>query len=315
MTPILLAAVLAYGFNPGDKVDYTLKATFDGFVPVLGGQEGKFEVTLGFVVEGVKTAEANQVSAASEAKTFELKVNGAQLMNSVDAIKDYFPRTTVIYEKSGKIIKSDAPDLKLPVRLPGLDAKRFPDITYLPIEFPANEIAIGSQWRFEKIFDGSPIRYDCRVVKLDENRAEISIDAEQSYDALENESMEIVVKEEDAISSVKTKLSGKGTAVLDRKAGRIKSFDMNGDSVSEVTDLKTKKTTTRKLKTRLLVEEKAPLTRISGHASENRPFLERILRDINRSWDQQVQKARVGYMILKPKVEAWIRSGMSMIRI
>ena len=39
--------------------------------------------------------------------------------------------------------ESDAPNVKLPVRLPGLDVKRFPDITYVPIQFPDRELKTG----------------------------------------------------------------------------------------------------------------------------------------------------------------------------
>lgn len=257
---ILLALSLvpvAYGFSPGVNLDYDVNVRFEGFIPVLGGQEGKVEVDMGVRVEGLEKKDAN-LRSSSDIKRFKISFNGAELPLTLDSIKDYFPKNTIELSPAGQIVKTDAPELKLPVRLPGLDAKRFPDITYLPIQFPDSEMEIGKTWEFKKNFDGSDITYTCKATKVDPDWVEVDMTMAQSYTILENESKEVVTDKKDAIASVATTLKGSGRVIFDRKRGVVTAFSASADADSRATDLKTKLETRRMLKTILEVKLKEP---------------------------------------------------------
>ena len=173
---MLTALLLAYQL-PLAPMNYDLRVVFTGMIPILGGNEGEADVRLGVQVQGLGVKD-NVAKATSELTSAKLIFNGGTLPLTLDNVKDFFPKTTVEFSPQGKILKSDAPDVDLPVRLPGLDVKRFPDITYLPVEFPNKELAIGDKWSFEKSFAGSPVTYECELTKLDEKTATISLKVE-----------------------------------------------------------------------------------------------------------------------------------------
>lgn len=280
---LLVLAPSIYGFAPDTRLDYDVKVLFDGFIPVLGGQEGKVEVQMGVKVDGLSPEQGNQ-RAASEIKRFKILFNGAELPLTLDNVQDYFPRTTISVTPYGRILKTDAPDLSLPVRLPGLDAKRFPDITYLPIEFPESEtLTKGTKWEFRKSFDGSDIVYTCEATKVDDAVVEVDLKMTQSYSVLENAAKEVVKDRQDAVASVDTKLDGSGRVIFDRKAGVVKAFSASATAVSNATDLKTKLESRRVLKTTLEVglQEKV--------ATQQKP--ETLLSKAQGIWNSAVSSA------------------------
>lgn len=278
---LLALAPVAYGFGPELKLTYDVKVGFEGFIPVLGGQEGKVEVLMGVSVDGL-SPEGTNLRAASEIKKFKLSFNGAELPLTVDSVKDFFPRTTIQFTPGGRIVKTDAPDLKLPVRLPGLDAKRFPDITYLPVEFPETSVEKGQAWEFKKSFGDSDVVYKCTAALVSADSVEVDMTMNQTYTVLENEAKEIVVDRKDAVNSVETTMTGSGRAIFDRKRGVVKVFSANGNSVSTVTDLKTKLESRRVLKMVLEValKEKEP--------AQPRPT--GIVDRARQAWDAVVAK-------------------------
>lgn len=270
MVALLLSAALApvaYGFGPATKLAYDANVTFEGFIPILGGQEGKVEVAMGVSVEGLSSTEPKQLRAASEIKKFKIVFNGAELPLTLDNVRDYFPRTTIKLTPEGKIVATDAPDLTLPVKLPGLDAKRFPDITYLPIEFPETGVEPGTTWSFKKSFAGSDVTYTCKVAEMTETTVKVDLGIQQSYELLEDEAKQVVTNEKDAVARVKTDLNGTGVVEFDRKLGVVRVFNADAKAVSKATDLKTKETSERVLTTKLAIKLIQPEKKTSGSAT------------------------------------------------
>lgn len=267
MISLLLAiAPVAYGFAPGIKLDYLMTAEFDGFIPVLGGQQGKVQIDLAVGVEGLEPKDS-RLRAASELKKFKIVFNGGELPLGLEEVKDYFPRTTIEISPMGEVLKTDAPNVNLPVRLPGLDARRFPEISYLPVQFPAGDLTQGQTWEFKKGFGGSDVTYKCLAAKVDDATVEVEMDLDQSYLVMENEAKEIVTDKKDAIASVKTDLRGSGRVIFDRKRGVVLAFSANATSISVATDLKTKKDTRRELATKLNVKLKVQDKQVQGPTS------------------------------------------------
>jgi predicted HNH restriction endonuclease len=152
-------------------------------------------------------------------------------------VQTYFPRTTISLERNGKIVESDAPNIKLPVRLPGLDVKRFPDITYVPIQFPDREMKTGDTWMFKKKFGESDIDYTCTVGEKKEDAVIINVSIKQEYELLEDAALEVVTEEKNAEHRVKTVMSGSGIVLFDTKRGSVVKAEMVNDAVSDVTKL------------------------------------------------------------------------------
>jgi hypothetical protein len=251
MTASLLAfAVMstAYRFEPGVEHEYMLKTTFEGFIPILGGVEGTAGVEIGFTVMGGPMKEGHQ-TAASELTSFVLKFGGEPLPLGLDAAQEFFPKTTVQLSPLGKVLKTDAPDKDLPVKLPGLDAQKFPDFTYLPILLPEEGLVTGGKWSFERIFGGSPLKYDCTVESLAGDLAKINVKVEQKYEVFEDDALQVVKEEADAAVLAKTVMSGSGQVQFDTKRGLVVKSLIKAAAETEVTDLATKEVTTRSLNT------------------------------------------------------------------
>lgn len=247
---LAFASTLQYGFAPGLAKTYTMKAEFTGFLPILGGNEGKVEVDIGFKLQGNAGKDGN-LSATSDISRFKIVFNEATLPLTTENVKEFFPKTTIVISPGGKLVSTDAPNLSLPVRLPGLDVKRFPDISYLAIEFPPTELSEGDTWTFSKSFGDTDVVFDCRLVALSETEAKIDLKMSQDYQVLEDLDKQVVKDEKDAFARVKTTMKGAGKAVFDRKLGLISTFEAKADAVSEVTELKSGKVSKRSLVNKL----------------------------------------------------------------
>ncbi len=248
-----LAILLTYAFTPQTNLTYDAKVTFEGFIPILGGQQGKVEVKMMVAVKGGEPKDGN-LAASSKLNTIEITFNGEKLPLTLENVEEFFPKTSVTLTPFGKVLTSDAPDKKLPVKLPGLDAKRFPDITYLPLEFPSSGIQLEKSFTFTKSFGESPVLYTVTPTKIDEASAEFKVELRQDYTVLEDETSEVVKVEADAISMVKTEVIGAGTITFNRKLGVVQTMKIESTAESNVTDLATKKVTKRLLRTILDVK-------------------------------------------------------------
>lgn len=250
MTLAALSLILTpavYQFEPSTKMSYDVKVSFDGFLPILGGNEGKADVIMVVDVQGRAKVGSN-VAATNEISSCEILFNGAKLPLTLENVIDYFPKTNIEATPGGKIVKNDAPNRRLPVRLPGLDVRRFPDITYLPVEFPEAGITEGSSWTFSKSFGESDLVYTCTPTAIRNDRALIDVKVEQKYDVFEDDALE-VVKEADAVAKVETVMTGTGQVTFDLKRGQAVKVRMTNNAVSKSTNIKSKKVTERKLKT------------------------------------------------------------------
>ncbi len=260
MITALLALALTpavYGLGPSQKLNYDVTLGFDGFLPVMGGNQGEVKVDMGIKVEGLAPKEKD-LQAASTLTGFSLSYNGAPLGLGVETVQEYVPRTVTRMTPAGKVVATDAPNRSLPVRLPGLDIKRLADITYLPLEFPEGGVSVGDVWSFSKAFADSPMKYDCRVVSIDGNRLKVGVKTTQEYENLEDEALQVVKDAKDACAKVKTTMAGAGEVEFDLVRGVVLKSHIKSDSTSISTDLKSGEATERKLTMTLDAKLKEP---------------------------------------------------------
>lgn len=254
MGPLLALALATaeYKIEPAAKHSYVMDAEFNGFLPILGGNEGKAEIRMGIAVSG-EAKNAGEVKLASEISAFSIKFNGAPLPLGLEAVQDFFPKATVTINNQGKVLANTAPNTPLPVRLPGLDPRRLPDITFVPLEFSSEEVKPGLSWKFERDFSGAPLAYTCKVETVEGDVATVSVAVKQEFTALENEGLEVVKKEEDAVASVKTVMTGDGRVWFNLSGGYALGSEMQNVAVSSVTPLKQGRKSERRLTTKLNV--------------------------------------------------------------
>ncbi|MCU0316222.1 MAG: hypothetical protein MUC92_06490 [Fimbriimonadaceae bacterium] len=226
----------AYGFSPDAKHEYQMTVKMEGFLPLLGGNEGTAEVAMGVLVLGLAGENGNR-KATNEITSSELKFNGAKLPLTVRNVQDFFPKTTVVFSPQGRIISNSAPDRALPVQLPGLHIRRFPDITYLPLEIPEAGVQVGESFQFVKNFGDAPLNYTVTPKTITDKDIEFDVRVSQNYTVLENDALEVVKDRADAVSEVTTRMTGNGTVVLNREAGVPIRVKMVNTAVSEVREL------------------------------------------------------------------------------
>lgn len=275
--PVALALLMAqYKIESTPRI-YETQMVFDGFLPLLGGNTGKTDVFLKVKTQG-QTSKGDQ-KASLELTDFKLSFEGMELPLDISDAKEYFPNTVVTFTPAGKVTHSTAPDKELPIKLPGLDIKRFPDLTFLPVEFPSQAIEAGSEWDFTRSYGGSDVKYRCTVSKVDGSLITVNLTFSQEFTVFENEALEIVTKKEDAVSSVTTNMQGTGTILFDLKLGAATSTTLTSESISKVKDLAGKlPDKTRNLKSSVkikLIEQK----QVSASRQTSQPSLwERAVR-------------------------------------
>lgn len=248
MLAVLVAAAV-YQFPVNKTMNYALDVQFDGYVPVLGGIDGKIDVALKMAVVGM-TPDKTAVRLAADLTDAEIRLDGEKMPFTVDNLKQFFPKNTIGATELGEIKENDAPDLKLPVRLPGLDVKRIPEISYMPIQFPA-DMADGKTFTYKKPFGDSDVEYEV-TPKFDGSTIHFAIKMKQSYAFMEDDAHNKIDEEKDAKFDVKTEVTGAGNIDFDSAKGRVISSKIVADANSVVTERGAGTKTERKLKTTLI---------------------------------------------------------------
>lgn len=253
LSALVLATLVRYDFSPSMRASFDVKVGFDGYLPLLGGQQAKVDVSMGVGVGGLAPDSDGRTQVSSEIKEFKVVLNGTAFPFTAKNVAEFFPKTTVSVSPEGKVLKSDAPDKPLPVRLPGLDAKRFPDITYVPVELPADGIEEGKPFKFSKTFGGSPVDYVVTPRSIKDDAVDLDVELSQKLTEFED-ARGNPAKEAEATNRVETTLTGKGTATFDRRRGLVRLAHVVAESLGKVTDLVSKAQSERKLKTELTIE-------------------------------------------------------------
>lgn len=255
---LLLSTLIRFGFSPSTKATYDVSVAFEGYLPIIGGREGRVDLEMSVLVEGQPADADGAPQVASEIQTFKMSLNKALMPFTEKNVADFFPRTTISVSPFGTQLKTDAPDKVLPVRLPGLDVKRFPAITYLPIEFPAEGIEVGKPYHFKKAFGDADVDYEVTPTAISDDEVALKIHLSQSYVSFED-AVHNPVKEDKATIRISTDVVGDGTATFDRRAGLIRDTNLVADATGKAVDVKTNESTDRHLKTTLTIHLKSQL--------------------------------------------------------
>lgn len=250
MLSLIVAAALvpiSYSLPQDQPLTYEVGVTFDGFIPLFGGQQGKVMVSMVVAAKGETPTAEGTPRAVCELQDCQLLFNDAPIPIGIDAVKEYFPKTTVTMTPQGKVLKTDAPSKDVPIRLPGLDMQRFPDITYLTVEFPETGVEEGAEWFFKKAFGGSDMTFKMKATKITDAAVEMDVAIDQTADYMEDEAKQVVPEERDAAAKVHVVVKGTGKAVFNRARGVMESTTITGSADSTVTPIAGGESTKRNL--------------------------------------------------------------------
>jgi len=238
MTFAALVATVVFSFAPGTVHRFDVDVQFKGFLPLFGGREGEARVKILARAVGAEPQEKGNFAVESEIEEFSVEMNGNELPFTKDNVQSFFPKAVAEFKPYGEMVRNEAPKVAMPVRLPGLDSQRFPEVSYLPIQLPPSEVAVGKVYEFDKAFGGSPVKYVAKVEESSEESLKISFKLSQEFDSFENGFGNPVPSEKDASRKISTLLQGEGTGEFSRKRGVFKSFTVTATSKSKVFDLK-----------------------------------------------------------------------------
>lgn len=302
LVALALATEVVYKWTPPVTVDYDMVVKMDGFLPILGGNQGVAEVKLGLKVKGAES-KAAELKATSELTAAEFKFNEAKLPLGLDNVQEYFPKATVTFSPRGEILANDAPDKKLPVKLPGLDVKRLPDISFLALQFPAKGVTVGDSWTFDKSFGEFPVRYTCTAKKVEGDKVEVEVKVKQDMAYDENQALEVAKDPEDATAHVATSMTGGGLVVFDTARGVVSSVSMDSEAVTSAKDVKSGETKERRLKQTLRLTEKGK----PGQSVASAPAKPKTWWEGTQVWAQTLMLRGAAYW---KALELWVQSAV-----
>lgn len=248
----LLQAALAYSFVAGSKTDFAVTIDFDGFLPVFGGKQAKANVSM--VVRAIAIEDR---AVESEIQSLRVMLNGALMPMNEKNIKSFFPKAIAKFDSLGKVVSNSAPNVPPLVRLPGLDAQRLPEITYLPLQLPANELAIDREYRFTRTIGGAAVDYFVTPKSADSKVVTFEFRFIQRTTTYEDARANLAQRDVAEVE-VASEFEGKGNAEFNRVLGRFDRLDLAGETTDHVRNLKSNESSQRRLLTKLSIRAKTP---------------------------------------------------------
>ena len=140
----------------------------------------------------------------------------------------------------------------MPVKLPGLDSQRLPEISYVPLVIDKDAVDAGKPYEFSRTFNGAVMKYKVTPGEKKEQKEIFQIEVSQSSSGFEDSYGNPIV-EAGAKSKLKTNLTGKGTAVFNFAKRMFDKVVVETIGDTDVTNIKTGKTSKRKLKTTITI--------------------------------------------------------------
>lgn len=245
MATLIVLAGLAYSFAPNAEARYRLDVTMAGYLPVLGGRDGVAKLQIDFVVTGL-AADDSLPRTEHRPLQFKAWLNDAPLPFNLENVSSFFPKAIVTFWPNGKVKSTTAPDKPLPASLPGLDLRRFAEMTYLPCEFPQSG---AERWNFTREMGGWPMRFEARISGKNGTAVTVELTPSQKATGYEDTEHRPLKDSKGAEHKVDHTISGKGSFVFDSERGQVERLEMEAETVSEVRGITNDFAATRRLKT------------------------------------------------------------------
>lgn len=263
MTPVLLAfgifnlthqqfPVAVYEYKDGIQAKFNIKVQLEGYIPLFGGRNGNADVDMVVLAKGMASDSRDIQSVESEVVDIKATAFGSMLPLTKKNIEQFYPKGTATFTTGGAVKSNTVKEQAMQVKLPGLDSRRLPEISYIPLVLDWDAIQMDKDYSFERTFNDVPMKYTVTPGKRGTSSRNLDIQVVQNIDGFEdaygNPSEESAAK-----SKVRTVLTGKGTAIFDFMTHTFDKVVIETNAESEVIIIKTGKSATRKLKTTLTI--------------------------------------------------------------
>ncbi len=252
----LIGLQFAYGL-PAEPIGYEVQIDFDGQLPVslFQGAEQRLRVKMAISVRALPPDEDGGLRASNSLEGFEISLFDTEggefvpLPLTVESAREFFPDTTIVHTSEGRILKTDAPDLNLPIRLPGLHTRHFPDATFMLLQFPEGGVEEGKAWTYTRRFGDSDVKIEATYRGSEDGGERFDVKVAQSYETLEDEYGNPVSEESEAAYRVKTVVTGAGVVWFSGPKGVISRSEVTAEAVSTVIPLEGGPEQNRRLRT------------------------------------------------------------------
>lgn len=241
-----------YDFPVNSETKFNVKVQFDGFIPLFGGRNGKADVSLVVKAASVLSQRADLQAVDSEIIELNAVAFGSALPLNKNNIGQFYPKATATFDRLGKVNFNSAPEVNMPVKLPGLDSKRLPEISYIPLILNSEAIMANKSYQFERTFNGAPLKYTVTPNTKNDHFITFDIAVTQQSSGFEDAYGNPAI-EEGAKSKLATNLTGTGTATFNLDKNMFDKVVVETKAETDVTVIKTGKSSKRNLKTTLTI--------------------------------------------------------------
>ena len=241
-----------YSFPLGTETKFNVKVQFDGYIPLFGGKNGKADVDMVVRTVSVESKRPDLQAVDSEITDLKAIAFGATLPLNKNNIGLFFPKAIAMFEASGTVKFNGAEHKDMPVKLPGMDSQRLPEISYVPLVLDQLSIDAGKSYEFSRTFNGAVMKYKVTPGERDDRKERFQIEVSQDTRGFED-AYGNPASEEGARSSLMTHLTGKGSATFNFEKQMFDKVVVETNGDTDVTNIKTGKTSKRSLKTTLTI--------------------------------------------------------------
>lgn len=259
---VLLWSVLFWYQLPQQPTFYDVFVDFDGYIPVLGGLTTKAQVSITLSVKALDDAPDGMKRAENTLSSFKMSLLDKStgklepLPVPLQNARTFFPNSTITHTKFGQIAKTTAPDIQLPIRLPGLRSNHLPDITYMLLQFPESGFDADKGWTYKRDFGDSEVTITANYKGKDERGEKFELSMTQAYTTYEDSNRNTLASKENAASRVETQVKGRGFVWFDSPAGKISAAELSASASSDVVSLKGEPATKRLLSMSVLLKNR-----------------------------------------------------------
>ncbi len=244
--------VRSYSYPLGSETKFQVKVQFDGYIPLFGGKIGKADVDLTVSAKSVLEKDPRLTAVESQITELKAVAFGVALPLNKNNIGQFFPKATATIDLNGMVKSNSAPAIDMPVKLPGLDSQRLPEISYVPLVLNTEGLLTNKPYEFDREFNHAKMHYTVTPGAIVDAVQSLDIKVTQDSDGFEdsygNPSEESIAK-----SKLVTHLEGTGKAKFNIALGKFDKVVMETNGATTVTNIKSGKTSSRSLKTTLTI--------------------------------------------------------------
>lgn len=243
---LMAPAPLQYTFPTSGSESASVDITFEGDIPILGGQQGKAAASAVFNVDFASPVDG-KAKIIESLTQFKVNFNGFDLPLTLNDALKYFPKSSFLVGADGTYQGLTKTAITPPVRLPGLSVENVPRISFAPFQLPAGLAAVGDKADYDEPVPGGKQTVELTVASRTDDAVTLTVAYHSTTSGLEDSAQMVTTDPKSAANKVSTSDAGTGKAVFSLTKGMFTSVDLNDMAVTDVTAIDTGKKSQRRL--------------------------------------------------------------------